>query len=200
MKMSRKQHKNRDMLAKTVFDAIRRIDPAKLDLVSEVLQDVAICCVEDEKRNTRKNGDHRGARKRQEERPGDKGLAALSEMKTHDSDNKNIGGILVSSDEELEEEDEEEEEEEESSSEKEEEEEREHPETGTWMHVLIGLTFGDMQERTKWKVQDVYLHGGDDNCAKDDEEYEGWVVEYYPTGLHSTPAPDGPGLEGLSAG
>ena len=37
------------------------------------------------------------------------------------------------------------------------------------MRGIIGLTFEDTQERTKWKVRDVYLRGGDDNCAKDDE-------------------------------
>ena len=131
----------------------------------EIGRDVASSCMEDEGRNTRKNGGHRWARKRQEERLGDKGLAALSDMKTHNSDDEDIGGILVSSNEELEEEDEEEEEEEESSSGKEEKEEREQPETGTWMRGLIGLTFEDTQERTKWKVRDVYLRGGDDDCA-----------------------------------
>ena len=35
-------------------------------------------------------------------------MAALSSMKTHDSDNEDIGGILVSSDKESEEEDKEE--------------------------------------------------------------------------------------------
>ena len=58
--------------------------------------------MEDEGRTTRKNGGHRGARKRQEERLGDKGLAALSAMKTHDSDDEDIGGIIVSSDKESE--------------------------------------------------------------------------------------------------
>ena len=48
------------------------------------------------------------------------------------------------------------------------------------MRGLIGLTFEDTQKRTKWKVRDVYLRSGDDDCAEDDEEYEGWMVEYYP--------------------
>ena len=43
---------------------------------------------------------------------------------------------------------------------------------------FIGLTFEDTQERTKWKVRDVHLCGGYDDFAEDDEEYEGWVVEY----------------------
>ena len=46
-----------------------------------------------------------------------------------------------------------------------------------------------------WKVRDVYIRGGDDDCAKDDEEYEGWVVEYYSADSPSDPGPSGAGLE-----
>ena len=50
------------------------------------------------------------------------------------------------------------------------------------------------QDRTNWKVRDAYLRGGDDDCAKDDEEYEGWVVEYYPAESPSDPGPSGAGV------
>ena len=60
---------------------------------------------------------------------------------------------------------------------------------------LIGLTFEDTQERTKWKVRDVFLRGGDDDCAKDDEEYAVWVVEYYPAERPPDPGPSGAGVE-----
>ena len=63
------------------------------------------------------------------------------------------------------------------------------------MHGLIGLTFEDTQERTKWKVRDVYLCGGDEDCAEDDKEYEVWVVEYYPAEIRSDPGPSGAGVE-----
>ena len=66
---------------------------------------------------------------------------------------------------------------------------------GTWMRGLIGLTFEDTQEHTKWKVRDVYLRGGDNDCAKDDEEYKGWVVKYYPAESPSDPGPSGAGVE-----
>ena len=71
------------------------------------------------------------------------------DVKTHDSEDKGIGEIIVSSNEEKEEKEEDKEEEEESSSDKGEEEEREQPETGTCMSGLIGLTFEDTQKRTK---------------------------------------------------
>ena len=41
----------------------------------------------------------------------------------------------------------------------------------------------------------MYLRGGDDDCAEDDEEYKGWVVEYYPDESPSDPGPSGAGVE-----
>ena len=51
------------------------------------------------------------------------------------------------------------------------------------------------RSRTKWKVRDVYLRVGDDDCAEDDEEYEGWVVDYYPAESPSDPGPSGASVE-----
>ena len=58
----------------------------------------------------------------------------------------------------------------------------------------------DTQERTKWKVRDVYLRGGDDDYAEDDEDYEGWVVEYYPAESPSDPSPSGAYVEWIPVG
>ena len=41
----------------------------------------------------------------------------------------------------------------------------------------------------------MYLRGGDNDCTKDDEEYEGWVVKYYPAESPSDPGPSGFGVE-----
>ena len=41
----------------------------------------------------------------------------------------------------------------------------------------------------------MYLRGGDENCAEDDEEYKGWVVKYYPAESPYDPSPSGAGVE-----
>ena len=46
----------------------------------------------------------------------------------------------------------------------------------------------------------MYLRGRDDDCAKDEEEYEGRVVEYYPAESPSDPVPSGAGLEWIHVG
>ena len=35
----------------------------------------------------------------------------------------------------------------------------------------------------------------DDDCAEDDKDYEGWVVEYYPDESPSDSGPSGAGVE-----
>ena len=66
-----------------------------------------------------------------------------------------------------------------------------------WSVIPWDLSTGHarrLQEHTKRKVRDVYLCGGDDDCAKDDEDYEVWVVEYYPDESPSNLVPSGAGV------
>ena len=160
------------------------------------------CCVEDKGHNTRRNGDHGGARARQQARLGEQGFAAMKDYGLHDADDEDIGGVMT----DWEDSDEEEEEEDSStppssddddamSQSSSDEDGRKRPAEKSWRARLVGKRFKDSESKEVFKVRDVYWAEGYAPAAEDDDEpFEGWVAEYYPcpTGKRKAkdPGPD----------
>ena len=149
----------------------------KMHLTRYVLEDTAKCAVEDGGLNDRRNGDHRGARKRQKEEIGQEGLEALDAMR-HDAHDPDIGGPICEDD----------------GTEGNEDEHR-RPPPGTKEALLIGRVFQDKDEveelgktkAPKWRVGDVRWMNATEGA---EWAFQGWVAHYYPAKKRKYPGAD----------